>query len=203
MEQRLTTNDLTVLALIGERRTHGWAVAGKLARGGEVGQIWAVSRPIVYHALEKLERAGLVEAIGLERGGRGPHRVIYAVTDDGRRELDAWLEWPVEHVRDIRSVFLLKIVLSERAGRDPEALLLAQRTALLPLIALLEAQADETGPELPGEATVAAFRLETATAIVHFIDRMRERRRGAPAQVMHGLVATNTPPGLGSFGNPG
>jgi PadR family transcriptional regulator AphA len=203
VEKRLTTNDLTVLALIGERQTHGWAVAGKLARGGEVGQIWAVSRPIVYHALEKLERAGLVQAIGLERGGRGPHRVIYAVTDEGRRELDAWLERPVEHVRDIRSVFLLKIVLTERGGRDPEALLLAQRAALLPLIALLEAQADETGPELPGETTVAAFRLETATAIVHFIDRMLEQRQGSPAQVMHVLVAANTSPDLGSLGNPG
>ena len=180
MKRRLTTNDLTVLALIRERQTHGWAVAGKLARGGEVGQIWAVSRPFVYHALEKLERAGLIQAVGLERGGRGPHRVIYAVSDEGRRELDAWLERPVEHVRDIRSVFLLKIVLTERVGRDPKALLAGQRTALVPFIALLEAQADETGPELPGETTIAAFRLETATAIVSFIDRMLDGRKNHP-----------------------
>jgi DNA-binding PadR family transcriptional regulator len=172
VEERLTTNDLTVLALIAERQAHGWAIAGKLGRGGEVGQIWAVSRPIVYHALEKLEGARLIDTVGLERGGRGPHRVIYAITEDGRRRLDEWLEGPVEHVRDIRSVFLLKVVLTERAGRSPEALLVVQRAALLPLIALLEAQADETGPELPGETTVAAFRLETATAIVRFIDRM-------------------------------
>jgi PadR family transcriptional regulator AphA len=203
VEKRLTTNDLTVLALIGERQTHGWAVAGKLARGGEVGQIWAVSRPIVYHALEKLERAGLIQAVGLERGGRGPHRVIYAVTDEGRRELDAWLEGPVEHVRDIRSVFLLKIVLTERVGRDPEALLVGQRNALVPLLALLEAQADDTGPELPGETTVAAFRLETASAIVRFIDGKIDGRKHHPPQVMQVNVETNTPPGLGSSGSPG
>ena len=171
MEARLTTNDLTVLALIAERQAHGWALAGKLARGREVGQIWSVSRPIVYHALEKLERAGLVQAVGLERGGRGPHRVIYAVTGEGRRELEEWLERPVEHVRDIRSVFLLKVVLTERAGGNPDPLLVAQRTALVPFVAWLEVQADETGPELPGETTVAAFRLETATAILRFIDR--------------------------------
>jgi PadR family transcriptional regulator AphA len=176
VEERLTTNDLTVLALIGERQGHGWAAAAKLARGGEVGQIWSVSRPIVYHALEKLERGGLVHAVGLERGGRGPHRVIYAATEEGKEQLERWLGRPVEHVRDIRSVFLLKIVLTERAGRDPEPLLLGQRAALMPLVALLEAQADETGPELPGETTVAAFRLETATAIVRFIDRMLDAR---------------------------
>jgi DNA-binding PadR family transcriptional regulator len=171
VDERLTTNDMTVLALLAERSSHGWALAAQLAKGGEIGQIWSVSRPIVYHALDRLERAGLVRAAGLERGGRGPHRVLYAVTPEGRGELARWLAAPIENVRDIRSLFLLKVVLIERAGDDPESLLVAQRAALVPFVALLEAQADETGPELPGETTVAAFRLETATAIVHFIDR--------------------------------
>jgi DNA-binding PadR family transcriptional regulator len=171
LDDRLTTNDLTVLALVAERQAHGWALAAKLARGGEVGQIWSVSRPIVYHSLDRLERAGLVEAVGLERGGRGPHRVIYAALPDGRTALAAWLARPVEHVRDVRSVFLLKVVLCERGGVDPEPLLVAQRSVLIPFVAWLEAQADEPGPELPGEATVAAFRLETATAILRFVDR--------------------------------
>jgi PadR family transcriptional regulator AphA len=171
VEQRLTTNELTVLALIAERQAHGWALAAKLARGAEIGQIWSISRPIVYHALDRLERAGLVGSVGLERGGRGPHRVIYAITDTGKEQLADWLERPVEHVRDIRSLFLLKVVLIERAGGHPEPLLLAQRAALVPFVAWLEAQVDETGPELPGEITVAAFRLETATAILRFIDR--------------------------------
>ena len=83
MDDRPTTNDLTVLALVAERSAHGWALAAKLARGGEIGQIWSISRPIVYHALDRLERAGLVRAAGLERGGRGPHRVIYAATPEG------------------------------------------------------------------------------------------------------------------------
>jgi PadR family transcriptional regulator AphA len=176
VDDRLTTNDFTVLALVAERSAHGWALAGKLARGGEIGQIWAISRPIVYHALDRLERAGLVRAAGLERGGRGPHRVIYAVTPAGTERLVLWRASPVEHVRDIRSLFLLKVVLTERAEADPEQLLLAQRTALMPFIAWLEAQADDSGPELPGETTVAAFRLETATAIVRFIDRMLDVR---------------------------
>ena len=150
MEERLTTNDLTVLALIAEHQAHGWAIAGKLARGAEVGQIWSVSRPIVYHALEKLERAGLIDAVGLERGGRGPHRVVYAITEGGSGRLGEWLAHPVEHVRDIRSVFLLKIVLTERAGRDPEALLVGQRTALRPLIALREPRDRSRRPEPPG-----------------------------------------------------
>jgi PadR family transcriptional regulator AphA len=172
VEQPPTTNDLTVLALLSERQAHGWALAEKLARGGEIGQIWSISRPIVYHSVDRLERAGLAETVGLERGGRGPHRVVYAATPAGKELLRAWLASPVEHVRDIRSVFLLKVVLCQRAEVEPEPLLLAQREVLLPFIAWLEAQADETGPELPGETTIAAFRLETATAILRFIDRL-------------------------------
>src|SRR5215831_10754181 len=114
----LTANDFTVLALIAERQTHGWALAAQVARGAPIGTIWAIGRPTVYHTLDKLEQDGLIDAIGLERGGRGPHRVIYAVTGEGREVSSRWLSSPVEHVRDIRSVFLLKVVLSQRAGLD-------------------------------------------------------------------------------------
>lgn len=173
--ERLTPNDWAVLALVGERSSHGWALAAKLARGGEIGTIWAISRPAVYHGLDRLDGAGLIHAIGLERGGRGPHRVVYATTEEGRRELGAWLRAPVQHVRDIRSLFLLKVVLSERAGIDAEPLLLAQRAALVPLIGWLEAHLDDVGNEAPGETTVAVFRLETAGAVIRFIDGMLDR----------------------------
>ncbi len=182
MSDKLSNNDWTVLALVAERRTHGWALAAKLARGGEVGSIWAVSRPIVYHGLDRLERAGLLVAAGVERGGRGPHRVIYEITPAGKKELGAWLTSPVEHVRDIRSLFLLKVVLLQRSGVDPEPLLVAQRAVLVPFVAWLEAQVDEGGDEAPGEMTVAAFRLETASGIMRFIDEQLDR----------GLVAAGT-----------
>ncbi|HEX4518238.1 MAG TPA: PadR family transcriptional regulator [Gaiellaceae bacterium] len=175
MAERLSPNDWAVLALVSERSSHGWALAAKLARGGEIGTIWAISRPVVYHGLDRLEREGMIRAAGLERGGRGPHRVVYAVTDAGRAELGDWLRAPVQHVRDIRSLFLLKVVLSERAGVDVEPLLIAQRAALVPLVAWLEAQLDDAGTEAPGETTVAVFRLETAGAVVRFIDGMLDR----------------------------
>ncbi len=175
MAAELTANDFTVLALIAERPTHGWALAAQVARGAEIGTIWAIGRPTVYHTLDKLERAELINAVGLERGGRGPHRVIYASTGEGRRATAEWLASPVEHVRDVRSVFLLKVVLSQRAGRDLEPLLVAQRSALLPFAAWLEAQLEDTDGESPGEVTVAAFRLETTGAIVRFIDGLLDR----------------------------
>lgn len=183
VEPDLTTGDWSVLALVGEQPTHGWALAVQLARGGDVGTIWSLGRPLVYHGLERLEQAGLIRSAGLERGERGPHRVVYEITPKGRKAVREWLARPVEHVRDIRSLFLLKVVLSQRAGTDVEPLLVAQRAVLLPFIAWLEAQLDDVDPiGSPAEATQLYFRLETAQATVRFIDRMLDElaRRPGP-----------------------
>ncbi len=129
----LTPGDWAVLALVTERPAHGWAIAAQLARGGEVGTIWSLGRPIVYQSLARLEAQGLIRTRGLERGARGPHRVVYEVTPGGRKSIRDWLAGPVEHVRDIRSLFLLKVVLSQRSGIDIEPLLTAQRRTVMPL----------------------------------------------------------------------
>ena len=160
----------SVLALVAERPTHGWALASLLKPNAEVGSIWAISRPVVYHCFERLEREEAITATGIERGARGPHRVVYEVTPTGRRDLRTWFATPVERVRDIRSLFLLKVVLAQRAGMEVESLLVAQRSMLLPLVALLESQLDDTGPGASAERTTLSFRLESATSTVRFID---------------------------------
>ncbi len=165
-----------MLALVAEQPTHGWALATQLTRGSEIGSIWSIGRPLVYGALDRLEQESLVKATSLERGERGPHRVIFAATAKGRKAVAAWLQQPVEHVRDIRSLFLLKVVLAQRAGVDVEPLLVAQRAVLVPFVAVLEAQLDDVDPAgPPGEPTVLLFRLETAQTVVRFIDQMLDR----------------------------
>jgi PadR family transcriptional regulator AphA len=177
----LTPSELAVLALVAEQEAHGWALAAKLAKGGEIGSIWSLGRPLVYHSLERLEQEGLVRAASLERGDRGPHRVIYAVTPKGRKIVQEWLRQPVEHVRDIRSLFLLKIVLLQRAGLEVEPLLVGQRAMLQPFVTWLEAQLDDADPvTAPWDATPLAFRLETTKTVVRFIDAMLDQPAPVP-----------------------
>src|SRR5215469_7242387 len=109
-----------------ERPSHGWRLSDLLERDGEIGAIWSIARPLVYTSLRRLEADGYIKTAGIERGRRGPHRVNYAVTPKGRSATRAWLKEPVEHVRDIRSLFLLKVVLSKRLGLEVERLLLSQ-----------------------------------------------------------------------------
>ena len=64
----------------------------------------------------------------------------------GEKLVREWLRQPVEHVRDIRSLFLVKVVLAQRLGYDTEPLLVAQRALMTPFVAWLEARLDDVDP---------------------------------------------------------
>ncbi len=174
-QEELSPGEYCLLALLCEHQSHGWSLATTLSRGGEIGAIWSIARPLVYTGLRRLEAEGMIVTTGLERGQRGPHRVIYGPTPAGRKAVRRWLLQPVEHVREVRSLFLLKVVLAQRLDLDTKPLLTAQRELMTPFVAWLEARLDDVDPALePTEATVLYFRLETAQTTVRFIDHMLE-----------------------------
>ena len=175
----LTPGESCVLALLVEARRHGWGIAAILARDGELGSIWSMARPLVYTSLRRLEAEGYIRTVGIERGERGPHRVIFEATPQGRKATRAWLCEPVERVREIRSLFLLKVVLAQRLGVDPEPLLVRQRALMAPFVAWLEVRLEDVDAEAdPTEATVLHFRFETAQTTIRFIDHMLANPRG-------------------------
>jgi PadR family transcriptional regulator AphA len=179
--ENLTPNELCILALLMEKPGHGWALSEQLGREGGIGAIWSIARPLVYTSLRQLEAEGYIKTTGIERGSRGPHRVNYGVTPKGRSAARRWLKEPVDHVRDIRALFLLKVVLSKRLGLDVEPLLVAQRALLGPLVAFLEARLDDVDPATePAEEAVLYFRLETAKTTVGFIDHLLDAATPAP-----------------------
>src|SRR5438552_12627410 len=147
-----------------------------MARDGEVGRVWALGRPLVYRALELLEERGLIEPAASEPGLRGPNRTVFRATAAGREALAEWLEEPVDHVREIRSLLLLKLVLIERAGLDREPLLRGQREVVMPSVLALEHRLSESKGT---EAIFLRFRLETTRAVVDFIDGLLAERAAA------------------------
>jgi PadR family transcriptional regulator AphA len=161
----LSLTDWTVLALVGERPTHGFDLAKRLAPGSELGQIWTVRRPQVYRALEYLASGGMVVEHRKEAGSAGPPRTIYGCTQRGRRALRVWLSTPVEHVREVRSELLMKLSLARAS--DPRALGMLvdrQRAALAPVLAVLgsEGSADVVG----------CWRRHSAQAVMGFLDEI-------------------------------
>ncbi|HEX3959628.1 MAG TPA: PadR family transcriptional regulator [Trebonia sp.] len=156
----------TVLAVISEQPIHGFAVAQLTTPEGDLGRVWQIPRPIIYRAIRRLAAAGLIDPQGTERG-QGPQRTIYAASGDGRRAVGAWLDTPVEHVRDIRSHLLLKLALRHRQGADPASLIRRQREVLAPIAAAVDA---ETPRDDGFDATLLAWRRASASAAIAFLD---------------------------------
>jgi PadR family transcriptional regulator AphA len=153
--------------LLAERPAHGFAIAGALAPGGEVGRVWSCSRPLVYRGLAILGQLGLIEERGTEVSHRGPRRTILGATRAGRREVERWLAAPVEHVREVRSGLMLKLLFLARRGADPSELLARQQLVLRPLVEGLE-EAASAGEGF--DRALYLWRLESARAALRLVD---------------------------------
>jgi PadR family transcriptional regulator AphA len=166
-DRDLAPGEWAVLALLCERPAHGWALARQLSATGELGSIWSLTRPLVYRSLEILQERGLIVAAGHEPGSRGPNRTIFRATPAGHAAVAEWLSEPVEHVREGRSLLLLKLVFAQRNCVDPRPLLLAQQRVLAESIGSLEARVSESAGI---EAILLRFRLESSRAVDRFIE---------------------------------
>jgi DNA-binding PadR family transcriptional regulator len=54
-------------------------------------ELLALKRGSLYHAINQLQREGLIEPIETSREGRRPERTVYQITLDGEDELLIWL----------------------------------------------------------------------------------------------------------------
>jgi PadR family transcriptional regulator AphA len=156
----------TCLALISQGVDHGWAIGSLLSPDGDLGRIWSLSRPLTYRAIDQLVERGLVTRTGTGEG-RGRERMLLRATAAGKRAAAAWLDSPVEHLRDVRTELLLKLLLRQRAGLPVGALIESQEQALQPALDSLAAPTDPTD-------LVALWRLENARAVRRFLRQARD-----------------------------
>jgi PadR family transcriptional regulator AphA len=172
--QSLSLNEWAVLGVLVDRPRHGYDVAAELGRSAPIGDAWRLTRPLVYRALERLEALGLAEPRRTEPGDAGPPRTVYGPTRRGRAALRRWLTTPVEHLRDVRSALLLKLVLLDRLGLDRTELIEAQRAAFSPLIERLDDRP-------PADRVTALWRHHSAAAAAAFLDDLVDRDLRAAA----------------------
>ncbi|MCC6831279.1 MAG: helix-turn-helix transcriptional regulator [Thermoleophilia bacterium] len=164
--RQLALADWAALALVAEGGAHGWTVVRAMAPDGEVGRVWSCSRARVYRALHALTEAGWIVETGVSRVEMRPERRLLAATDGGRAAVTAWLAGPAEHVRDLRSELLLKLLFVDRAGGDPGDLLEAQRAVLEPMAVRFRERLERASGF---ERMLMSWRLETCLAAMRFI----------------------------------
>jgi PadR family transcriptional regulator AphA len=165
----LTAGEWAVLALLDEEPTHGFALARLLAPGGEVGRVWSVRRPLVYRAIDNLSGMDLVRTKATVPSSTGPQRTVLDATPAGRAALTAWLSEPVAHVRDARSLLMLKLLFLGRRDGDPRGLLTAQRERFADLAEGLSAAAEQAEGF---DRALALWRLQSTTGALRFVETM-------------------------------
>jgi DNA-binding PadR family transcriptional regulator len=170
-----------VLALLCERHAHGWALASQLTPTGELGGVWTMGRPLVYRSLEILEQRRLIESTGHEPGVRGPNRTIFRATPTGREALMQWLNEPVDRVRDVRSLLLLKLVFADRLGVDARPMLEAEHEAIAMSIGSLETR---IGASSGTEKILLRFRLESTRAVLRFVEGTLNQKTASAGAVV-------------------
>src|SRR4051812_18938767 len=153
-----------LLGLLESRPRHGY----ELRR--EFDELLARGRPIrsgqVYSTLSRLERDRRVDDVGGEQGP-GPERRLYAITDDGVAELEAWLSASEAPEPYLQSVLYAKVVLALSSGRSAQAILDAQRDRHLTEIRALTREKDRA--DLAGVIR-ADFALLHLDADIRWID---------------------------------
>jgi molybdopterin-binding protein len=87
---------------------------------------------------------------------------LLTCTAPGKRVVAQWLDSPVEHLRDVRTELLLKLLLRRRAGLPTEPLLEAQQQAFA-------AHIDALALARPGADPVDLWRRESARAVRRFL----------------------------------
>lgn len=159
--------EYAVLGILASGPSHGFAISKQLGPEGFLGRVLTVRRPLVYRALDRMVEAGNAEPVTTEKGDAGPNRIVLRVTATGRRHLDRWLAEPVQHVRDLRIEFLLKLTLLEYLGRSPAPLIRKQRATLAATLTAL----DETQP---GDH-VELWRRHNALAAAGYLNDLESR----------------------------
>lgn len=154
-----------VLALIVHEPRHGWAVQEELSPKGSIGRAWSLSRQLVYRAIDTLVDDGLVKRAAPKDGG-GADRVIITPTAKGKRITDQWLNEPVEHIRDVRTDLVVKLMLREKFNLPQKTFIKAQREQFAPLIQAITSSSDSSA--------VGLWRRESATAVWRYLSELEK-----------------------------
>jgi DNA-binding PadR family transcriptional regulator len=169
-----------LLALLSEGPKYGLQLRQEFE--SRTGEVWPLNVGQVYTTLQRLERDGLVASEGSDDGPQKGYRL----TEDGGRELMAWLQTPPDDVQPPRDELLIKILVAVQVpGVAVGDVIQVHRRHLVELMqryTALKADAAEDDVALALVVDAELFRIEGA---VRWLDsaetRLRNQVLRAPA----------------------
>jgi DNA-binding PadR family transcriptional regulator len=169
-----------LLGLLIEGPRHGYDLARFFSPGSALADIVHLSPSHLYALLGRLERDGLIVGRREEVGPHPPRRV-HELSEAGREAVLRWLDEPVDHPRDMRIDFPLKLYLARRLDPARAASLVErQRDLFLSYVSRLDRE-DVPASTDDNAAFIALMRegrLGRLRAALSWLDRCMEIEPG-------------------------
>jgi len=169
-----------LLALLSEEPKYGLQLREEFE--AHTGEVWPLNVGQVYTTLQRLERDGLVAAVGDEGPAEPGPQKAYRITDAGKTELAAWLRTVPDLSTPPRDDLVMKILIAVRVpGIDVHEVIQAHRRYLIELMQeWTRLKEDDDGADLSFALVVDSelFRLDS---VVRWLDAAEGRLRRAVA----------------------
>lgn len=125
-----------------------------------IGHFWVAELSQVYPTLKRLEKQKLLRS-RRAASKRGPRRIVYEITENGRKELAAWLRSEPQ-CGDMRHTFLAQIYLMDELSDLPQTLKFLEKlhtrwAARLEALRNKEKEWSQRDPGFPDDLPLAAF----------------------------------------------
>jgi PadR family transcriptional regulator, regulatory protein AphA len=112
------TTGLALLGFLYEKPMYGYEIHQRISDPAGLGQVWDLKQSQLYAQMAKMEEDGLVSTEIITQEARPP-RKFFLLTPTGTQVYQEWLHSPVDHSRDMRLDFLVKLYFVQKEG--PEA----------------------------------------------------------------------------------
>ena len=169
-----------LLALLSEGPKYGLQLREEFE--ANTGQVWPLNVGQVYTTLQRLERDGLVAALGDDEELEPGPQKAYRITENGSAELAEWLRVPPDLSSPPRDDLVMKVLIAVRVpGTDVSAVIQAHRRYLVQLMQeWTRLKEDDNGNDLAFSLVVDSerFRLDS---VVRWLDAAEGRLRRALA----------------------
>ena len=187
-----------LLALLSEGPKYGLQLREEFE--ANTGQVWPLNVGQVYTTLQRLERDGLVMALGDgEELEPGPQKA-YRITEAGLAELAQWLRVPPDLSTPPRDDLVMKVLIAVRVpGTDVSEVIQAHRRYLIQLMQeWTRLKEDDNGRDVAFSLVVDSelFRIDS---VVRWLDSAEARLRRAladgwtPAKAAAATVSAGLP----------
>jgi len=127
---RLSPAATLVLAVLREEPMHPYEILVRLRKRRD-DRLVRLNPGAVYHAVDRLERDGLVERAGVDRDGNRPERTVYAITPAGVAAHEARTRELVRDIPPEHPSFPVGLALVHDLPLDDALALLRERRAAL------------------------------------------------------------------------